>query len=147
MALDKETEERIEQPVSEEAERETRLNPAEAVKQMKINVPVRGNRKLRRLLERVNEDTQLKGWWHASNVNAVVRMQINDHSWVHIQIVANIALKLLRQLTKHHIEPSVVRDFNMTNDDAEVIVVLGALLHDVGMSIHREGHEEFSLFL
>ena len=75
---------------------------------MKINVPVRGNRKLRRLLERVNDDTQLKGWWHASNVNAVVRMQINDHSWVHIQIVANIALKILRQLFKHGVEPSVV---------------------------------------
>jgi metal-dependent HD superfamily phosphatase/phosphodiesterase len=66
---------------------------------------------------------------------------------VHIQIVANIALKLLRQLTKHHIEPSVVRDFGMTRDDAEMIVTLGALLHCVGMSVHREGHEDFSLFL
>jgi uncharacterized protein len=147
MALDKKTEERIEQPVSEEAERETRLTPAEAVAQMKINVPVRGNRKLRRLLERVNDDTQLKGWWHASNVNAVVRMQINDHSWVHIQIVANVALKLLRQLTKHHIEPSVVRDYGYENDDAEVVVLLGALTHCIGMSVHREGHEDFSLFL
>src|SRR6266496_4385473 len=114
---------------------------------MKINVPVRGNRKLRRLIERVNEDSQLKGWWHAANVNAVARMHINDHSWVHVQIVTNIALKLLRQLTKHHVEPSVVRDFGMTNDDAEIVVTLGALLHDVGMSVHREGHEEFSLFL
>jgi metal-dependent HD superfamily phosphatase/phosphodiesterase len=35
----------------------------------------------------------------------------------------------------------------MTNDDAEIVVALGALMHDVGMSIHREGHEEFSLFL
>jgi uncharacterized protein len=147
MALDKQTEERIEQPVSEQAERETRLAPAQAVRQMRIRVPERGNRKLRTLLERVNADRRLKGWWHVANVNATVRMEINDHSWVHIQIVANIALKLLRQLTKHHIEPSAVRDFNMTNDDAEVIVVLGALLHDVGMSIHREGHEEFSLFL
>src|SRR5213592_551763 len=147
MALDKETEERIEQPVSEEAERETRLTPTEAVAQMKINVPVRGNRKLRRLLERVNEDNQLKGWWHASNVNAVVRMEINDHSWVHIQIVANIALKLLRQLTKHGIEPSLVRDYALERDDSEMVVVLGALLHCVGMSIHREGHEDFSLFL
>jgi hypothetical protein len=60
MSLDKETEERIDQPVSEEAERETRLTPTEAVAQMKINVPVRGNRKLRKLLERVNEDTQLR---------------------------------------------------------------------------------------
>ncbi len=147
MALDKETEERIEQPVSEEAERETRLTPTEAVAQMRINVPVRGNRKLRKLLERVNEDTQLKGWWHASNVNAVARMQINDHSWVHIQIVANIGLKLLRQLTKHHIQPSVVHDYGYDNDDAEVVVLLGALTHCVGMSVHREGHEDFSLFL
>src|SRR5207245_2566209 len=147
MALDKETEERIEQPVSEEAERETRLTPTEAVAQMRINVPVRGNRKLRKLLERVNEDTQLKGWWHASNVNAVARMQINDHSWVHIQIVTNIALKLLRQLTKHHVEPAVVRDYGMTRDDAEIVVTLAALMHCVGMSIHRHGHEDFSLFL
>jgi metal-dependent HD superfamily phosphatase/phosphodiesterase len=147
MALDKETEERIEQPVSEEAERETRLTPTEAVAQMRINVPVRGNRKLRKLLERVNDDTQLKGWWHASNVNAVARMQINDHSWVHIQIVANIGLKLLRQLTKHHIQPSVVHDYGYEDDDAEVVVLLGALTHCVGMSVHREGHEDFSLFL
>jgi metal-dependent HD superfamily phosphatase/phosphodiesterase len=147
MALDKETEERIEQPVSEEAERETRLTPDQAVRQMKINVPVRGNRKLRKLLERVNNDFQLKGWWHVANVNAVVRMRITDHSWVHIQIVANIALKLLRQLTKHHIEPSVVRDYGYTNDDAEVVVLLAALTHCIGMSVHRDGHEDFSLFL
>src|SRR5947199_4889140 len=114
---------------------------------MKTNVPVRGNRKLRALLERVNEDKQLKSWWHVANVNAVVRMEINDHSWVHIQIVANIALKLLRQLFKHGVEPSLVRDYGLERDDAEVVVLLGALLHCVGMSIHRDGHEDFSLFL
>jgi hypothetical protein len=147
VALDKETEERIEQPVAAEAERETRLTPSEAVERMRINVPVRGNRKLRTLVERVNADRQLKGWWHAANVNAVARMEINDHSWVHIQIVTNIALKLLRQLTKHGVEPSLVRDYGMTRDDAEVVVTLAALLHCVGMSIHRHGHEDFSLFL
>ena len=147
MTLDRETEQRIEQPVSEEAQRETRLKPAQAVEQMRINVPVRGNRKLRTLVERVNDDKRLKGWWHVANVNAVVRMQINDHSWVHIQIVTNIALKLLRQLTKHGVEPNMVRDYGMTRDDAEMVVVLGALLHCIGMAIHREGHEDFSLFL
>jgi metal-dependent HD superfamily phosphatase/phosphodiesterase len=145
--LDPETEERIDSPVSDEAEREARLTPAQAVEQMRINVPVRGNRKLRTLLERVNADRQLKGWWHVANVNAVVRMEINDHSWVHIQIVANIALKLLRQLTKHHVEPAMVRDYGMTEDEAEVVVLLGALLHCVGMAVHRDGHEDFSLFL
>src|SRR3954447_15143788 len=142
-----EIEQRIDQPVSAEAEREVRLTPAQAVERMHINAPVRGNRKLRALLERANRDVQLKAWWHVGNVNAVARLEINDHSWVHIQIVTNIALKLLRQLTKHGIEPSVVTDYGMTRDDAEVVVALGGLLHCIGMSVHRDNHEDFSLFL
>src|SRR2546423_10094294 len=137
----------MEHPVWAEAERETGLTPAEAVAQMKINVPARGNRKLRTVIERANADLELKGWWHVANVNAVARMEINDHSWVHIQIVANIALKLLRQLFKHGVEPSLVRDYGLERNDAEVTVLLGALLHCVGMAVHRDGHEDFSLFL
>jgi hypothetical protein len=145
--LDPETRGRIDEPVSHEAERETRLTPSQAVKQMRIRVPERGNQKLRRVIERVNHDDQLKGWWHVANVNAVLRLEINDHSWVHIQIVTNIALKLLRQLTKHGIQPAIVSDYGMTQDDAEVVVALTALTHCVGMSVHRHGHEDFSLFL
>ena len=107
----------------------------------------RGNRTLRTLIERVNADYQLKAWWHVSNVNAVARLEINDHSWVHIQIVTNIALKLLRQLTKHGVEPAMVHDYGLTSDDAEIVVALAALLHCIGMSVHRHGHEDFRLFL
>jgi metal-dependent HD superfamily phosphatase/phosphodiesterase len=134
-------------PVSEQALRDTRLSPSEAVEHMRIRLPDRGNRKLRRVLERANADKELKGWWHVANVNAVVRLAINDHSWVHIQIVANIALKLLRQLTKNGVEPSLVRDYGMEREDAEMVVVLAALTHCVGMSVHRKGHEDWSLFL
>jgi metal-dependent HD superfamily phosphatase/phosphodiesterase len=147
MSLDPDAEQRIDQPVSAEAERETRMSPRQAVGEMRIRIPVRANRTLRTVIDRVNRDDQLKGWWHVANVNAVARMEINDHSWVHIQIVTNIALKLLRQLTKHGVEPNVVRDYGYTRDDAEVIVVLTALTHCVGMSVHRQGHEDFSLFL
>jgi metal-dependent HD superfamily phosphatase/phosphodiesterase len=147
VTLDPETEARIDEPASADAVREARLTPAEAVEHMRIRLPDRGNRKLRRVLERANADRELKGWWHVANVNAVVRLEINDHSWVHIQIVANIALKLLRQLTKHGVEPSLVRDYGMQNEDAEVVVVLAALTHCVGMSVHRRGHEDWSLFL
>jgi uncharacterized protein len=147
VALDKETKERIDAPASEEAEREARLTPAQAVERMRINVPARGNRKLRALIERVNSDRQLKGWWHVANVNAVARLEINDHSWVHVQIVTNIALKLLRQLTKHGVEPGMVSDYGLESEDAEVVVTLAALLHCIGMAVHRDGHEDFSLFL
>jgi len=137
----------IEAPSAEEAARETRLTPSEATAQMRINVPVRANKKLGRLLERVNADLQLKAWWHVANVNAVKRLEINDHSWVHVQIVANIGLKLLRLLTKSKIQPAMVTDYAMAADDAEVVVFLGALTHCVGMAIHRDGHEDTSMFL
>ena len=145
-AAEGELEESIPEP-SSEGVFQTRLAPAEAVAAMHIRLPARGNRKLRRLLERVEADSQLKTWWHVANVNATVRLEINDHSWVHIQIITNIALKLLRQLMKHGVTPSVVADYGLTNEDAEVVVVLSALLHDVGMSVHRRQHEDFSLFL
>ena len=147
MTTEDEIEEVIPEPLPAEGVYQTRLSPAEAVAAMHIRVPARGNRKLRRLLEKVNADTQLKAWWHVANVNAVVRLEINDHSWVHIQIITNIGLKLLRQLTKHGVTPSLVADYGLTNDDAEIVVVLSALLHDIGMSVHRREHEDFSLFL
>jgi metal-dependent HD superfamily phosphatase/phosphodiesterase len=152
MADEREIEEHEEQLTQElppvaEVEREARMTPAQAVSKMRIRVPARGNRKLRSVLDRVNADQELKALWHVANVNAIARLEINDHSWVHIQIVSNIALKLLRQLTKHGVQPSLVTDYGMETEDSEVLVVLGGLLHDVGMAVHRDGHEDFSLLL
>jgi metal-dependent HD superfamily phosphatase/phosphodiesterase len=145
--LDKELRERIDEPASAEAERDARLSPADAAAQMRINVPAQRSRKLRTLLERVNADDGLKAWWHVANVNAVKRLGINDHSWVHVQIVANIALRLLRLLEKKGVEPAMVADYDMKQEDAEVVVLLGALLHCVGMAVHRDRHEDWSLFM
>jgi metal-dependent HD superfamily phosphatase/phosphodiesterase len=72
---------------------------------------------------------------------------MSDHGPVHVHIIANIALKLLRLLTAAGIQPGVVRDHGLTNEDAEVIVTLASLTHDLGMSIHRMDHERFSLFI
>jgi uncharacterized protein len=134
-------------PVSVRAERGARMTPAEAVRDMRINVPARGNRTLRDVVDRVNRNDSIKALWHAANVNAVARMQINDHSWVHIQIVTNIGLKLLRELKRAGVEPGMVTDYSMRQEDAEVVVALGCLTHCLGMAIHRNGHEEMSLFL
>jgi metal-dependent HD superfamily phosphatase/phosphodiesterase len=112
-----------------------------------IRVPARHNPTLQKVIERVNADEELYALWQAMNVNAVERLGMSDHGPVHFQIVSNIALKLLRQLIERGVIPNVVRDHHMTNNDAEVIVVLGSLLHDLGMSIHRIDHEQYSLFV
>jgi len=137
----------IEESLALETAYETLLTPTEAIDAMHLRVPARGNRKLRKLLEKIDDDRQIKAWWHVANVNAVGRLEINDHSWVHVQIVANIALKLLRQLTKHGVQPSLVEDYRLTAVESEIVVVLASLLHDVGMSVHRRDHEDWSLFL
>ncbi len=111
-----------------------------------MRVPTRGNRKLESFLGAVNSDDQVRAWWYMAQVNAE-RLGMSDHSWVHMQIVLNIALRLLRLLGKAGVEPNVVTDHGMRDRDAEVVVAGGALLHDVGMSIHRADHEAYSLFL
>jgi len=123
------------------------LAPREALAEVRLRAPTRGNRRLERLLEAVNADQQLKAWWHVSAVNATRRLGMSDHSWVHIQIVLNIGLRLARLLFRRGVAPSVSTDYAMSERDAEVVIAAGCLLHCVGMSIHREDHERYSLFL
>jgi metal-dependent HD superfamily phosphatase/phosphodiesterase len=72
---------------------------------------------------------------------------MSDHSWIHIQIVVNVALRLARLLFRRGVVPNVVADYGMSERDAEVVIAAGALFHDTGMTIHRADHEAYSLFL
>jgi hypothetical protein len=115
---------------------------------LQINVPGTGrNARLREVIDRINADDELYALWIAGNVNAVERLGMTDHGPVHVKIVMNIADKLFRLLTDYGVEPSAVRNYGMELDDSELIVALAALMHDVGMSIHRPEHETFSLFI
>lgn len=98
-------------------------------------------------MERVNQDPEIYSLWVAANVTAVDRLNQSDHGPVHVQIVANSALRLLRLLVEADVTPSVIADYGLDRLDAEVVVSLAALFHDVGMSIQREGHEAYSLFV
>ncbi|MGH2981067.1 MAG: HD domain-containing protein [Solirubrobacterales bacterium] len=142
-AADAANEERVPAP---EAAGPARKPPAEAVAEARVRAPTRGNRKLEGFLEAVNSDDQVRAWWYMAQVHAE-RLGMSDHSWVHVQIVLNVALRLLRLLAKADVEPAMVSDHGMGQRDAEVVVAAGALFHDVGMSIHRTDHEAYSLFL
>jgi metal-dependent HD superfamily phosphatase/phosphodiesterase len=124
----------------------TRKPPREAIAEAQVRAPTRGNRKLESFLAAVNSDEQVRAWWYMTQVQSE-RLGMSDHSWVHMQIVLNISLRLLRLLVKAGVEPAMVADHGMRERDAEVVVAGGALLHDVGMSIHRADHEAYSLFL
>ena len=116
-------------------------------KRILIRIPARHNPRLLQIIDRINGDDELYTLWQVMNVNAVQRLGMSDHGPVHLQIVSNIALRLLRLLVEHNVEPSVVTHHHLPVEDAEVIVTLASLLHDIGISIHRVDHELYSLFL
>src|SRR3954452_18057185 len=120
--------------------------PSEAIAPVKIHAPSERNRKLAAFLAAANADTQLKARWVAQQTTAE-RLGMSDHSWVHLQIVLNVALRIFRMLRKHGVQSSVERDHGMNSSDAEVVIAAACLLHDTGMGIHRIDHEAYSLFL
>ena len=113
---------------------------------MEIRAPSRGNRRLEALFAAANADPRLHAWWYMQQLNAD-RRDMSDHSWVHIQIVVNISLRLFRLLQRAGVEPAMVTEHGMKARDAEVVIAAACLFHDTGMSIHRTDHEQYSLFL
>lgn len=114
---------------------------------MAFQVPVRENKVLDQVVGRMNQDEELLQLWRCVNVNSVDRLDYPDHGPVHIKIVANMALKLLRMLVEAGVEMSIVADYGLKVEDAEVVVVLASCLHDLGISVHRDNHELYSITL
>src|SRR3954452_248258 len=121
-------------------------SPRDAVALMRIHAPTERNPRLGRFLDAANASLPLKARWHAAQVNAE-RLDVSDHSWVHLQIVLTRALHLFRMLHRHGLKASIETDYLLSHKDAEVLIAGGCLMHDLGMSIHRADHEAFSLHL
>ena len=119
----------------------------ESLANVSINVDVADNKLLAQVVERINQSEEIKTLWKIMNVNAIDRLGMSDHGPTHFQIVANNGLKIARILKARNVKMAIVDDFGLTNDYAEVVIFLACIMHDLGMSIHREGHEGFSLFI
>ncbi len=112
-----------------------------------FSIPVRDNARLQKLVGEIRKEVKLRTLWKCCNVMAIDRMGYTDHGPTHVKIVANSALQILRILVKKGVIPSIVKNYGMKNEDAEVVVVLGSLFHDLGMTVIRNEHERFSALL
>jgi metal-dependent HD superfamily phosphatase/phosphodiesterase len=74
-----------------------------------------------------------------ANVMAVERLMYNDHGPVHSRIASGSALEIFDLLTKK-VTPTAVENNVCSLEDAKVIVLCGAYLHDVGNVVHRLDH-------
>ena len=109
-----------------------------------FNLPVRENQKLKCIVDLVKKDDKLHSFWRCSNVMAIERMGYTDDGPTHVKIVANLSLKILRILIGKQVKPSIVKNYGMKNEDAEVVVTLASILHDLGMIVTRNNHQMYS---
>lgn len=112
-----------------------------------ISVPMEHNSLLQKAVERVNQNEELLTLWKIMNVNAMDRLKMSDHGIIHFQIVANMALRMARILEKNGTSLSIIQDHKLTQNHGELVVFFGSIMHDLGMSVHRDGHEEISLII
>jgi hypothetical protein len=99
---------------------------------------------LQALVECINADEELRQLWRCGNLNAVERLGLSDHGETHIRIVANASLRMLRLLAEAGCPANLISDHGLQREDAEVLVVLAAALHDLGLVVHYQRHHEFS---
>ena len=116
-------------------------------KEVKFNVPIVNFPKLAKIVPLVEKNERLRALWNASNVQLLDRSGFNDHGFVHVKIVANIALKIWRILHEAGVKSSAEKDYHQTEDDAAVVIFLASVLHDVGNAVARHGHEKHALLL
>jgi len=112
-----------------------------------FNIPVRDNIKLKHIIDYVKGDVKLQTFFKCANVMAIDRMGYTDHGPTHVKVVTNSALKLLRLLVDKKVVPSITKNYGMKNEDAEVVVVLGSIFHDLGMVVTRDDHELYGAML
>ena len=99
-----------------------------------------GEPRLREAYELLEADPEVRAYFRMANTMAVKRMMYNDHGQVHARITAGSALHILSILLKAGITPTSVRDGVCGLEDAKLITMLGAYLHDIGNAVHRELH-------
>jgi hypothetical protein len=92
-------------------------------------------------------DEEIQALQEYANVVSIKRLGINDHGPVHMRIAAMNALQMLELLVSGGVRLNLETESGLSSDDSRIAVFLGAMLHDVGMGVERDGHEEYGLML
>lgn len=92
-------------------------------------------------------DEELQEMQEYANNVSIRRLGFNDHGPVHMRQVVGNAIKMLNILHDAGIRTSLEIEETGTFEDSVCAVILAGLMHDLGMAIGRQGHEEMSVLL
>lgn len=100
-----------------------------------------------KLVQYLFNDEELQVMQEYSNNVSIKRLGFNDHGPVHMRQVAANAIKMLNILQQSGIKTSLEKEEIGTFDDSMCAVILAGFMHDLGMMIGRQGHEDMSALL
>lgn len=112
-----------------------------------ISKLIAGKPKARMMWALLRKDPEAKANWDMANYIAVSKLRYNDHGEIHSKIVAANALRMLKLLLDNGVSTSVMKEKAGDEDDVYLIVLAGALLHDIGNQVHRENHNVSGVYL
>lgn len=113
----------------------------------KIINRLRNNPCCLQLAEYLFADDELQEMQDYANNVSIKRLGYNDHGPVHMRQVAGNAIKMLNILQSCGIKTSLEEEEIGTFEDSMCAVILAGLMHDLGMTIGRQGHEDMSAIL
>lgn len=102
---------------------------------------------VRKMLTILRNDKEIGACLEQANKVSIVRLGYNDHGEVHAKIVALNALRMFGILEKKGVKGSIITEEIGNSEDARMVLLVGAYLHDIGCSIAREGHELIGMIL
>ena len=100
-----------------------------------------------KLVNYLFEDEELQIMQEYANNVSIKRLGFNDHGPVHMRQVTANAIKMLNILQQSGISTSLEKEEIGTFEDSMCAVILAGFMHDLGMMIGRQGHEDMSSLL
>ncbi len=105
-----------------------------------------GSRPLR-ATELLFQDKEVQHLQDYANTVSIKRLHHNDHGPVHMRKAMLNALTILDLLNKAGVKFNLEKEGIGTFEDSKIAVLTAAFLHDVGMSVGRENHENSGAIL
>jgi metal-dependent HD superfamily phosphatase/phosphodiesterase len=92
-------------------------------------------------------DEEIQAAQEYANTVSIVRLGYNDHGPVHMRTVTMNAIIMLGLLRQAGIKTSLEKDECGDFEDSLCAVIFAAMLHDLGMGMGRQDHEQHSAYL
>jgi metal-dependent HD superfamily phosphatase/phosphodiesterase len=116
-------------------------------KQLEARILKMTSGQARQLAELIFADEEIDAIQEYANTVSITRMNFNDHGPVHMKTVARNAIIIADILHKAGIAYTLEKEGDGNFEHVQMILLLGSLLHDIGMSVGREEHERMGTIL